>query len=95
MVLQLGSHRWQSTSLSFDRPNVHEPNWRTKRCFTLEWIKHAKQLTINLRDGDGNAILKRQVSTRPGKVLEFFEQLTSRCARKNCKFRAIGIGQQA
>ncbi len=63
--------------------------------FYLGMDQHAKQLTINLRDGDGNAILKRQVSSRAGKVLEFFEQLTSRCARKNCKFRAIGIGLQA
>lgn len=57
--------------------------------FYLGIDQHAKQLTINLRDSDGNAILKRQVSTRPEKVLEFFEQLTARCAKADCGFWAI------
>ena len=57
--------------------------------FYLGIDQHAKQLTINLRDGQGNAILKRQVSTRPDKVLEFFEQLTARCAKEGCGFQAI------
>ena len=50
--------------------------------FYLGIDQHAKQLTINLRDADGDAILKRQVSTRPEKALEFFEQLTARCAEQ-------------
>ena len=37
--------------------------------FYLGIDQHAKQLTINLRDEEGNAVLKRQVSTRPEKVL--------------------------
>ena len=57
--------------------------------FYLGIDQHAKQLTVNLRDVDGNAILKRQVSTRPEKVLEFFEQLTARCAKEDCCFWAI------
>ena len=46
--------------------------------FYLGIDQHAKQLTINLRDADGDAILKRQVSTRPEKAIELFEQLTAR-----------------
>ena len=57
--------------------------------FYLGIDQHAKQLTINLRDADGDAILKRQVSTRPEKALEFFEQLTARCAEQDCGFWAI------
>ncbi len=57
--------------------------------FYLGIDQHAKQLTINLRDADGNAVLKRQVSTRPEKVLEFFAQLTAHCAKENTGFQAI------
>ena len=57
--------------------------------FYLGIDQHAKQLTINLRDEEGNAVLRRQVSTRPAKVLEFFEQLTARCAQSNCSFHAM------
>ena len=42
--------------------------------FYLGIDQHAKQLTINLaRRRKATPILKRQVSTRPEKVLEFFE----------------------
>lgn len=57
--------------------------------FYLGIDQHAKQLTINLRDAEGDAVLRRQVSTRPEKVLEFFEQLTQRCLEANCGFQAI------
>ena len=57
--------------------------------FYLGIDQHAKQLTISLRNVDGSVVLRRQVSTRPEKVLEFFEQLTARCARANCSFWAI------
>jgi len=57
--------------------------------FYLGIDQHAKQLTVNLRDAEGDAILKRQVSTRPDKVLEFFQRLTARCAQANCGFWAI------
>lgn len=57
--------------------------------FYLGIDQHAKQLTINLRNAEGDAVLRRQVSTRPEKVLEFFEQLTQRCLQENCRFQAI------
>lgn len=47
--------------------------------FYLGIDHHAKQLTVNLRDRDGNVVLRRQVSTRSGQVVQFFEQLTARC----------------
>jgi hypothetical protein len=34
--------------------------------------QHARQITISLRDENGNAVLARQVSTQPGKVNAFF-----------------------
>ncbi len=37
--------------------------------------QHAKQLTISLRNQDGDVILKRQVSTEPERCTEFFEKL--------------------
>ena len=57
--------------------------------FYLGIDQHAKQLTVNLRDNNGDVVLRRQVSTRPDKVLEFFEQLTRRCTDTGCGFWAI------
>ena len=57
--------------------------------FYLGIDQHAKQLTISLGNADGDVVLKRQVSTRPEKVLEFFEQLTARCVKEGCGFWAI------
>ena len=57
--------------------------------FYLGIDQHAKQLTVNLRDSNGDVVLRRQVSTQPDKVLEFFEQLTGRCAEHGCGFWAI------
>lgn len=37
--------------------------------------QHAKQITVVVRNSDGEDVLKRQVSTRPEKIKEFFEQL--------------------
>ena len=54
--------------------------------FYLGIDQHAKQLTVNLRDNNGDVVLRRQVSTRPDKVLEFFEQLTRRCTDTGCGF---------
>ncbi len=50
--------------------------------------QHARQLTISLRDQQGDVLLARQVSTRPGKILQFFDQLTQRCAELNESFIA-------
>ena len=38
--------------------------------------QHARQITISLRDEEGDVIQARQVSTRPEKINEFFGQLT-------------------
>ncbi len=57
--------------------------------FYLGIDQHARQLTVNLRDDRGDVILRRQVSTKPAKVLQFFEKLTARCLQSNCGFAAI------
>ena len=57
--------------------------------FYLGIDQHAKQLTVSLRDSSGDVVLRRQVSTQPDRVLDFFEQLTCRCAQANCGFWAI------
>ena len=44
--------------------------------------QHARQLTVSLRDQHGDVLLARQVSTRPAKVLEFFEQIRNVSARR-------------
>lgn len=36
--------------------------------------QHAKQLTVCVRNEDGDTVLRRQVSTRPEKLAAFFEQ---------------------
>ena len=38
--------------------------------------QHAKQITICVRNEDGDTVLRRQVSTRPEKIQAFFQQLT-------------------
>ena len=42
--------------------------------------QHKSQITVNLRCEDGNAILKRQVSTRREKIQAFFDDLAGRAA---------------
>jgi transposase len=42
--------------------------------------QHAKQLTVNLRDEQGTVLLRRQVSTQPAKVREFFAELRDQAA---------------
>jgi transposase len=37
--------------------------------------QHAKQITICIRNEDGDTVLRRQVSTRPEKIEAFFQQL--------------------
>ncbi|TWT60599.1 hypothetical protein [Rubinisphaera italica] len=43
--------------------------------------QHARHLTDFLRDQQGDALLARQVSTRPDKILQFFDQLIQRSAQ--------------
>ena len=38
--------------------------------------QHAKQITVCVRNEDGETVLRRQVSTRPEKIEAFFQQLT-------------------
>jgi transposase len=38
--------------------------------------QHAKQITVCVRNEDGDTVLRRQVSTRPEKIVAFFQQLT-------------------
>ena len=38
--------------------------------------QHARQLTVSLRDQQGDVVLARQVSTRPARILDFVDQLT-------------------
>jgi len=42
--------------------------------------QHSKQLTVNLRNEAGDVVFHRQVSTRPEKVRQFFEDLAGRTA---------------
>ena len=38
--------------------------------------QHAKQITVCVRNADGDTVVRRQVSTRPEKIEAFFQQLT-------------------
>ena len=38
--------------------------------------QHARQITISLRDGQGDVVMARQVFTRPEKIHEFFQRLS-------------------
>ena len=51
--------------------------------------QHARQLTISLRDEEGDVLEARQVSTAPPKVNAFFERLTRRRAARNEEFVAV------
>ena len=51
--------------------------------------QHARQLTVDLRYQSEDVLLRRQVSTRPDKILAFFESLTRQCLEQGCEFWAI------
>jgi transposase len=51
--------------------------------------QHARQITISLRDEDGDVLQARQVSTRPEKINAFFQQLTRDCLRNGESFMAV------
>ena len=51
--------------------------------------QHARQLTISLRDDNGDVLLARQVSTRPEKINEFFQRLTRERLRNDEQFIAV------
>ena len=51
--------------------------------------QHARQITISLRNEEGDVIQARQVSTRPEKINEFFGQLTRERLRDGESFVAV------
>jgi len=51
--------------------------------------QHARQITISLRDEDGDVLMARQVSTRPEKIQEFFQRLTRDRLKSNESFMAV------
>lgn len=51
--------------------------------------QHARQLTVSLRNEDGDVILARQVSTQPDKVNDFFQRLTRDRLRSDEQFVAV------
>lgn len=57
--------------------------------FYLGIDQHARQLTISLRDENGDVIEARQVSTQPEKVNAFFTNLTRERLRSGEEFVAV------
>ena len=51
--------------------------------------QHARQITISLRDENGDVLQARQVSTRPDKINEFFQRLTRERLREGESFVAV------
>ena len=51
--------------------------------------QHARQITVSLRDENGDVLLARQVSTEPERINAFFQQLTRECLRKGESFVAV------
>ena len=50
--------------------------------------QHARQLTISLRNEEGDVLMARQVSTQPEKINEFFQRLTRERLGSNESFVA-------
>ena len=61
-------------------PNVFKVPLGEPRMFYLGIDQHAKQLTLSLRDADGNVVFNRQVSTEPTRCSEFFAKLHEKSA---------------
>ena len=51
--------------------------------------QHARQITISLRDDNGDVVMARQVSTRPEKIQEFFQRLTRERLQSGESFVAV------
>jgi transposase len=51
--------------------------------------QHARQITISLRDEDGDVLQARQVSTQPEKINAFFQKLTRERLRSGESFVAV------
>jgi transposase len=51
--------------------------------------QHARQITISLRDENGDVVQARQVSTEPKKINAFFQQLTRERLRSDESFVSV------
>ena len=51
--------------------------------------QHARQITISLRDENGDVLQARQVSTQPEKIQDFFQRLTQERLQKGEEFVAV------
>jgi transposase len=51
--------------------------------------QHARQITISLRDENGDVLMARQVSTKPEKIHEFFQRLTRERLASGEQFMAV------
>jgi transposase len=51
--------------------------------------QHARQITVSLRDEQGDVLLARQVSTQPEKINAFFQQFTRERLRNGESFVAV------
>lgn len=51
--------------------------------------QHARQITISLRDDNGDVLQARQVSTQPEKINAFFQQLTGERLHADESFVAV------
>jgi transposase len=51
--------------------------------------QHARQITISLRDDNGDVLQARQVSTEPEKIQDFFQRLTRERLREGESFVAV------
>ncbi len=51
--------------------------------------QHARQITISLRDENGDVLQARQVSTQPEKINAFFQRLTRERLRSDEPFIAV------
>ena len=51
--------------------------------------QHARQITVSLRDDNGDVVHARQVSTQPTKINEFFQRLTRERLRGDTQFVAV------
>lgn len=51
--------------------------------------QHARQITISLRDDNGDVVQARQVSTQPAKINEFFQRLTRERLQGETQFVAV------
>ncbi len=65
------------------------PNRITTTILYLGIDQHARQLSISLRDEQGDFSQARQVSTQPEKIQEFFAKLTQDCVRMCESFIAV------